>query len=163
MTIENDRFWKVIVYFHLYINFPKLSKILLAFFDFLVVRYLDTGTPKRLALKMDSRCQIHLGFQFRFINSENLGHPTVQADVPGSATPEGIGEYPSVPSISFFVLLAWNMPTSWNKIFAKIRPISITHSVTITNQIPNIMSKKHLIVVIIIQTRIRELWRWQAP
>ena len=87
----------------------------MAFFDFLVVRYLETGTPKRifirLALKMIADVRYTWEFQFGFINSENLGHPTVQADVPGSATPEGIWEYPSVPSISFFALLAWNMPT----------------------------------------------------
>ena len=93
-----------------------MSKIHLAFFDFLVVRYLETGTPKRifirLALKMIADVRYTWEFQFWFINSENLGHPTVQADVLTSATPEGIGEYPSAPSISFFVLLAWNMPTS---------------------------------------------------
>ena len=100
-------------------------------FDFLVVRYLGTGTPKRifirLALNIIADVRYTWECQFGFINSENLGQPTVQADVPTSAAPEGIWEYPSVPSISFFALLAWTMPTSWNKIFVKVRPISIHH------------------------------------
>ena len=77
-------------------NFKKLSKILLAIFDFLVVRYLGTGTPKRIFIRLALKMIADVRHVSMFIDKIILGQPAAQAGLPCSGVPEGIREYPRV-------------------------------------------------------------------